>query len=91
MISENGNPHPSHPTKIVWGIVIAAISIVLIMTGGLTGLQSALVASAIPLAVLMLIMCYSTYKGLRAELKPASVVKSKGAGEKTVVAEEQAL
>ncbi|MED0667857.1 BCCT family transporter [Pseudobacillus badius] len=67
MISENGNPNPAHRTKIVWGVVIAAISVVLIMTGGLQGLQSALVATAVPLAVLMLVMCYSTYKGLQDE------------------------
>ena len=68
MISENGNPNPSHKTKIIWGVVIAAISTVLIVTGGLKGLQSALVATAIPLAILMLFMCYSTYKGLKGEL-----------------------
>ncbi|ARK32248.1 BCCT family transporter [Halalkalibacter krulwichiae] len=68
MISENGNPHPSHVTKIIWGMVVAGISIVLIMTGGLAGLQSALVATSLPLAILMLIMCYSTYKGLKQEL-----------------------
>lgn len=68
MISENGNPNPTHFTKIVWGIIIAAVSAILIMTGGLSGLQSALVAIAVPIAVLMLVMCYSTYKGLRAEL-----------------------
>lgn len=67
MISENGNPNPSHMTKIIWGVVIAGISLVLIVTGGLSGLQSALVATAIPLAVLMLVMCYSTLKGLRQE------------------------
>jgi glycine betaine transporter len=77
MISENGNPNPSHPTKIIWGIVIAAISVVLIMTGGLGGLQSALVATAVPLAVLMLVMCYSTYKGLQDELILSSGKKSK--------------
>ncbi|MBY0149060.1 BCCT family transporter [Neobacillus niacini] len=69
MISENGHPNPTHTTKIIWGVIIAAVSAVLIMTGGLSGLQSALVATSIPLAVLMLFMCYSTYKGLTNELK----------------------
>jgi glycine betaine transporter len=72
MISENGNPNPSHSTKVIWGIVIAGVSAVLIMTGGLSGLQSALVATSIPLAILMLFMCYSTYKGLKDELKAMS-------------------
>ncbi|MCP3739542.1 BCCT family transporter [Rossellomorea sp. BNER] len=47
------------------------------MTGGLAGLQSALVATAVPLAVLMLVMCYSTYKGLQDELRLTSGKKSK--------------
>lgn len=75
MISENGNPDPAHRTKIIWGVVIAAVSVVLIMTGGLQGLQSALVATAVPLAVLMLVMCYSTYKGLNDEYIQSSVKK----------------
>ncbi|HBZ10898.1 MAG TPA: BCCT family transporter [Bacillus bacterium] len=68
MISENGNPNPKTMTKIIWGVVIAGISIVLIVTGGLQGLQSALVAAAVPLSVMMLVMCYSTYKGLSNEI-----------------------
>ncbi|EGQ26301.1 BCCT family transporter [Mammaliicoccus sciuri] len=79
MISENGNPNPSHLTKIVWGVIIAAISVVLIMTGGLAGLQSALVATAIPIAVLMLFMCYSTFIGLREE---AAIISGREAKEK---------
>ncbi|KAB7705531.1 BCCT family transporter [Bacillus aerolatus] len=84
MISENGNPNPAHKTKIIWGIVIAAISVVLIMTGGLAGLQSALVATAVPLAALMLIMCYSTYKGLKGELLLLSKETSKESEEQVV-------
>lgn len=87
MISENGNPNPSHFTKIVWGIVIALISAVLIMTGGLAGLQSILVATAIPLAVLLLFMCYSTYKGLKSELDLAGPEENTESPE-TVKAEE---
>lgn len=68
MMSENGNPNPSGWTKVVWGVVIAGMSLVLIVTGGLAGLQSALVAAAIPISIMMLFMCYSTYKGLKEEM-----------------------
>lgn len=77
MISENGNPNPASFTKIIWGVVIAAVSAVLIVTGGLQGLQSALVATSIPLAILMLFMCYSTYKGLKGELIHTSKTSNK--------------
>ncbi|KZX38259.1 BCCT family transporter [Wohlfahrtiimonas chitiniclastica] len=70
MVSENGNPNPTNRVKIIWGVVIGAISTVLIVSGGLAGLQSALVAMSVPLAVMMLVICISTYKGLKGELKP---------------------
>ncbi|MEK4028249.1 BCCT family transporter [Pseudobacillus sp. FSL P4-0506] len=91
MISENGNPDPAHRTKIIWGVVIAAVSVVLIMTGGLQGLQSALVATAVPLAVLMLVMCYSTYKGLNDEYIQSSVKKNKELKEQKDISEQKAL
>lgn len=72
MVSENGNPNPTNGIKVIWGVVIAAISIVLIVSGGLLGLQSALVAMAIPLAIMMLVMCVSTYKGLKQEVEEVS-------------------
>ncbi|MGK7376896.1 BCCT family transporter [Planococcus sp. 1R117A] len=90
MISENGNPNPSHMTKIIWGVVIAAISMVLIMTGGLSGLQSALVATAIPLAILMLVMCYSTFKGLRQEFVVSEKGQSIEIEQKIIVIEKKA-
>lgn len=76
MISENGNPNPSTATKVIWGVVIAGIAMVLMMTGGLSGLQSALVATALPLSVLMLVMCYSTYKGLSEESRTINNMES---------------
>lgn len=67
MLSENGNPNPTRLTKIVWGFVVAAVSAILIFTGGIRGLQSALVTTAVPLAIMMLFMCYSMIKGLQGE------------------------
>ncbi|WP_257350343.1 BCCT family transporter [Pseudalkalibacillus decolorationis] len=90
MISENGNPNPTHTTKIIWGVVIAAVSAVLIMTGGLSGLQSALVATSIPLAILMLFMCYSTYKGLKDELLLISAKKEQAVNLKNNIATKKA-
>ncbi|WP_078412243.1 BCCT family transporter [Priestia abyssalis] len=91
MISENGNPNPTHTTKVIWGVVIAAVSAVLIMTGGLSGLQSALVATSIPLSILMLFMCYSTYKGLQGELRLSTETSNKDMEEKTITSEKKAL
>lgn len=72
MISENGNQNPANITKITWGVVIAVVSALLVVTGGLDGLQSSLVAMAVPLSILLLGMCYSMYKGLRMDYKTES-------------------
>lgn len=73
MVSENGNQYPSKKIKIIWGVIIAAV---LLVTGGLKGLQSALVATAIPLSILLLFLCYSMYKGLSADVDSSSVTIS---------------
>lgn len=65
MMSENGNQNPRNFTKLTWGVIIALVSAVLILTGGLQGLQSALVAMAVPLSIVLLSMCYSMFKGLK--------------------------
>lgn len=93
MISENGNPNPRTSTKVIWGVVIAGIAMVLMMTGGLSGLQSALVATALPLSVLMLLMCYSTYKGLKEEVEGSATLVVQGENEnqhlRTIVLTEE--
>ena len=76
MVSENGNQYPSKKIKIIWGVIIAAVAAVLLVTGGLKGLQSALVATAIPLSILLLFLCYSMYKGLSADVDSSSVTIS---------------
>ncbi|MDA8226137.1 MAG: BCCT family transporter, partial [Desulfitobacterium hafniense] len=50
-----------------WGIAQGAITIMLILVGGtaaLKALQTASIAAAFPFMLIMLVMCYSIYKGL---------------------------
>ncbi len=56
MFSEQGNIDPSNKTKITWGIIISAVSIVLLISGGLLPLQSASVSVALPFSVVILLM-----------------------------------
>ncbi|HLR63793.1 MAG TPA: BCCT family transporter [Lentibacillus sp.] len=82
MMSENGNQNPKNFTKLTWGIIVGLVSAILIVTGGLAGLQSALVAMGVPLAILLLSMCYGFYKGLQQDSQIKS--HSKRAGKKNV-------
>ncbi len=77
MMSENGNQNPSNVSKMTWGIIIGFVSAVLIVTGGLAGLQSALVAMAVPLSVILLVMCYAAYKGFKKDYDSDIEMKSR--------------
>ncbi len=50
--------------KTVWLFAVGGIGIVLLLSGGLTSLQAGAIATGLPLAVILLLMCAGTLKGL---------------------------
>ena len=52
-----------------WGILMSVVSIVLMQSGGLANLQAMTLLVALPFAMLMLLMCFSLWKGLNADKK----------------------
>jgi betaine/carnitine transporter, BCCT family len=50
--------------KTLWLFVVGGISIVLLLSGGLTSLQAGAIAAGLPLALILLLMCVGTLKGL---------------------------
>ncbi|GGA29519.1 glycine betaine uptake BCCT transporter [Paenibacillus physcomitrellae] len=69
MLTSDGNLNPSNKVKITWGILQSGIAVVLLISGGLNGLQTASVAAALPFAVVLIGMCFSLLKALQAEDK----------------------
>ncbi|WP_172252109.1 glycine betaine uptake BCCT transporter [Saccharibacillus deserti] len=67
MLSSNGNLNPSSKIKITWGLVQSSIAVVLLISGGLTALQTASIVVALPFAIIMIGMCVSLYKALSEE------------------------
>ncbi|WP_425542160.1 glycine betaine uptake BCCT transporter [Salinibacillus aidingensis] len=67
IMTTNGDLNPSMLVKIIWGILQAAIAAVLIISSGLQGLQTASLISALPFAVILIMMCYSLFKALSRE------------------------
>jgi choline/glycine/proline betaine transport protein len=49
---------------------------VLLIGGGLTALQSAAIATGLPFAIVLLIMCYSLYRALGEELYHAEILET---------------
>ena len=52
--------------KSIWLVGVGGIGIVLLISGGLTSLQAGAIATGLPLAVVLLLMCVGTLKGLLA-------------------------
>jgi choline-glycine betaine transporter len=66
-LSERGNPTPSRWTTITWGVALATIATVLLMGGGsvaLAGLQSLVIITALPFAVVLMLVMVAWTKDL---------------------------
>lgn len=69
MLSSKGTLNPSNKVKLTWGILQSLIALMLLISGGLSGLQTASIVAALPFAVIMLGMCVSLLKALNGEDK----------------------
>lgn len=67
MLSSEGNLNPCSRVKLLWGILQSSIAIVLLLSGGLKALQTAAIIIAFPFTFIMVGMCFSIYKALKAE------------------------
>ncbi|CAM4513619.1 glycine betaine transporter [Paenibacillus endophyticus] len=69
MLTSDGKLNPSIKVKLTWGILQSTIAVVLLISGGLNGLQTASIVAALPFAVVLIGMCFSLLKSLHAEDK----------------------
>lgn len=69
MLSSHGHPNPRLLTKLIWGLLSSGIAAVLLLSGGLTGVQTASITIALPFAVIMLLMVFATHRVLKEEVR----------------------
>ena len=55
--------------RIFWAFAEGTIAAVLLVGGGLQALQTASIVTGLPFAFILLIMCYSLYKGLKEDMR----------------------
>ncbi|MBX9297071.1 BCCT family transporter [Chromobacterium piscinae] len=67
MFTSGGDLNPSHRVKLIWGVLLAAIALVLLQSGGLKALQAVLIVSALPFMLIMIGMAVSLYRALDEE------------------------
>ncbi|MFD1706470.1 BCCT family transporter [Siminovitchia sediminis] len=77
MQTSYGSLTPPNSGKIVWGIIIAAMSAILLYSGGLPALQNALIIAALPFSLIMIMMMVSIYKALRQERREMGLQRRK--------------
>lgn len=68
-MSVGGIQDPNRVIRLAWGVVIGAMAFVLLLAGGLEALRQAALLAGVPFAIIMILMCYSLYKGLRADFR----------------------
>ena len=59
-----GNDDPPQRFRIVWGLGEGFVAAVLLLAGGLKALQTASIAAALPISVIMIFMAYGLLKSL---------------------------
>lgn len=69
-MTSKGSLNPGLIGKIIWGVLITAIAVVLLIAGGLDALQTASLVSALPFTIILVIMLIAFIKMLKVEKQP---------------------
>jgi choline/glycine/proline betaine transport protein len=67
-IAAGGETDTGTAQRIFWCALEGFVAIVLLLTGGLTALQSATIASALPFVFVMMALLFGLFKGMRADV-----------------------
>lgn len=66
-ITSGGHPNPPVWQRIFWAVTEGLVASALLLAGGLTALQTVAITGALPFTMVMLVICYGLFKGLKAE------------------------
>jgi glycine betaine transporter len=77
MMTTDGSQNPSNSVKVIWGVLLTAIALVLLYSGGLQALQNTMIIAALPFSIVMVLMTISLIKALNKEAKEFGIGKLK--------------
>ncbi len=81
MLTSGGKEESPLWQRIFWAILEGVVAAVLLLAGGLTALQTATIASALPFTIIMLFICLGLHRALRFEtLKRSSLIEARTVG-----------
>ncbi len=81
-ITAGGKDDAPVAQRIFWAVTEGVVAAVLLIGGGLTALQTAVIALGLPFAIVILFVCYSLYKGLQAEYRDEVVPREEAKEER---------
>jgi choline/glycine/proline betaine transport protein len=67
ILTSGGVSNPPVWQRLFWGVTVGLVAAALLLSGGLSALQTASITAALPFVFTMLVVCYGLLKGLRAE------------------------
>ncbi|SFH39182.1 BCCT family transporter [Modicisalibacter xianhensis] len=70
-ITAGGKVDAPKPQRIFWALIEGAIAIALLLGGGLTALQAAVISTGLPFTLVLLAACFAIVQGLRSEPRGA--------------------
>jgi choline/glycine/proline betaine transport protein len=80
MLTSGGDMDPDKKLRGGWGIAQGLITIMLILVGGtsaLKALQTASIVAAFPYMLVMIVMCFSIFKALKADYAETQLLLNK--------------
>ena len=83
-----GDDNPPRRFRIVWGMGEGLVAAVLLVSGGLAALQTASIAAALPVSVIMLVMAYGVLKSLHEDSSAVAASGETRAPDGTRMAQE---
>ncbi|MEE1941881.1 BCCT family transporter [Streptomyces sp. TRM 70361] len=66
-LTSGGALHPRRWLVVTWGVLMAAVAAVLLLAGGLTGLQTGTILVALPFTLVMIALCWALLRELRTD------------------------
>ncbi len=87
MITSGAAENPPVWQRIFWAVSAGVVAAVLLIAGGLEALQTAAIASALPFAAVMIVICYGLLRALQMEEEGAAIDLSAAAQVSPVPAE----
>jgi choline/glycine/proline betaine transport protein len=75
MIATGGNPEPPNRIRVMFAVATAVMAAALLLAGGLTAIQTLAITIGLPFTVLIVLMCFATFKALHANVQRTEALR----------------